>query len=75
MNKERGYNPSGKFLEDEYYTQDQISQITGLSQSTVIRMRKKYNVSGFRFGRNKLFIGNELNNMMKQKINGIDPVN
>ena len=69
--KMKNYNLKAEFVDDEFYTLSEIMNLTGLSSVTLWRIRKRYGISGQQFGRDKVYIGRTVNEMMKAYMMGL----
>lgn len=67
----KNYNLKAEFVDDEFYTLSEIMNLTGLSSVTLWRIRKRYGISGQQFGRDKVYIGRTVNEMMKAYMMGL----
>ena len=67
----KNYNLKDEFVDDEFYTLSEIMNLTGLSSVTLWRIRKRYGISGQQFGRDKVYIGRTVNEMMKAYMMGL----
>tara|TARA_Y100000996_G_C22505493_1_gene636194 strand:+ start:811 stop:1047 length:237 start_codon:yes stop_codon:yes gene_type:complete len=65
------YNLKAQFVDHEFYTLSEIMNLTGLSSVTLWRIRKRYGISGQQFGRDKVYIGRTVNEMMKAYMMGL----
>ena len=60
-----------QFNDEDFYTLDQIKEMTGFSQTTIWRIRKKYGSQEIRF-KKKLLVGRDIKILLNQHINRLD---
>jgi len=60
-----------QFNDEDFYTLDQIKEMTGFSQTTIWRMRKKFGSQEIRF-KKKLLVGRDIKILLNQHINRLD---
>ncbi len=60
-----------QFEDEDFYTLDQIASMTGFSQTTIWRIRKKYGSQEIRF-KKKLLVGRDIKILLNQHLNRLD---
>ncbi len=71
MNKNSMREFLNQFNDEDFYTLDQIKEMTGFSQTTIWRIRKKYGSQEIRF-KKKLLVGRDIKILLNQHINRLD---
>ncbi len=71
MNKNSMREFLNQFNDEDFYTLDQIKEMTGFSQTTIWRMRKKFGSQEIRF-KKKLLVGRDIKILLNQHINRLD---